>query len=243
MSNKAWFPFYVGDYLSGTLTFTTEEHGAYILLLLHYWSNQGPITSDPRELKNICKLSKHKFSKSCALILKKFSLQNGKYFHVRMDREIAKAVELSNKRAAAGKAGGEANAQANDKQLPTQSQSQSHKDTTTRGTRLAEGWQPNPELLAWATTERPDLDITNTINSFCDYWQSKAGKDGVKIKWDLVFRNWVRNERNRHGTNRQASNGTGKQTLSERHAAARESAVNDYLEAESLGSEVVGSDG
>lgn len=124
MSSKAWFPFYVGDYLADTQMFTTEQHGAYILLLAHYWSNQGPITSNPTELQNIMGLSKYNFSKNSPLILKKFTLQNEKYLHKRMDREIAKAVDISNKKAKAGKVGGLAKAKASVKQLPTQSQPQ-----------------------------------------------------------------------------------------------------------------------
>ena len=239
MSSKAWFPLYVGDILADTMDFEADEFGAYMFLLLHYWSKQGPITSKPSDLRKICRLSPHRFTKISSKILQKFILKNGKYLHNRMDREIAKAVEISNKRAEAGRAGGVANAQASAKQLPTQPQP--HKDTTTRGARLAEGWLPDPELFKWAVKERPDLDITKTVESFRDYWHSVSGAKGVRIKWELVFRNWVRNQRN--GTSGQKGNGTRKQTLSERHAAARESAVNDYIAATCIGGEVVGSDG
>lgn len=64
-----------------------------------------------------------------------------------------------------------------------------------KGTRLPEDWQPTPELTAWAKGQRPDLNITQTVERFRDYWTAKPGKDGVKLKWDATFRNWVRNEK------------------------------------------------
>ena len=62
------------------------------------------------------------------------------------------------------------------------------------GSRLAPDWQPDEKLMAWATKERPDLDITKTIESFIDYWIAKTGQAATKLDWDATFRNWVRKE-------------------------------------------------
>lgn len=65
-----------------------------------------------------------------------------------------------------------------------------------RGTRLPQDWLPDDSLKAWASNERPDLDMPSTVESFRDYWSAKAGKDATKTDWDATFRNWVRNQRN-----------------------------------------------
>lgn len=64
-----------------------------------------------------------------------------------------------------------------------------------RGSRLQPDWEPDPTLLAWASNERPDLDIAAVVEGFRDFWIAKPGKDGTKLDWPATFRNWVRNQR------------------------------------------------
>ena len=144
MSKRPWFPFDVADFTMDTLTMTAEEVGAYILLLNYYWNNQGPITTDRRELMKVCRLSPHVFAKNFTKISQKFAEIDGKYFNKRMDAEIAKANDITKKRVNSGSVGGVANAIAKGKHLPTQLQSQlqSHKekresDARSRASRLS----------------------------------------------------------------------------------------------------------
>ena len=68
MANKVdiWMPLYVADYLSATSRLTTEQHGAYLLLLMDYWKNGAPPNNDA-VLAQITKLSPNAWSNACLL--------------------------------------------------------------------------------------------------------------------------------------------------------------------------------
>jgi uncharacterized protein YdaU (DUF1376 family) len=51
-----YMPFFVGDYLKETRRLTTEEHGAYVLLILEYWAKGGNLPDDDAQLARIAGL-------------------------------------------------------------------------------------------------------------------------------------------------------------------------------------------
>ena len=71
----------------------------------------------------------------------------------------------------------------------------SPKKSSSKATRLANDWQPDEVLMAWAKSERPDLNLKLTVETFRDYWCARAGKDATKADWSATFRNWVRREK------------------------------------------------
>ena len=45
---RAWMPLYVGDYLRDTRDLNTLQHGAYLLLIMHYWQHDVLPADDAR---------------------------------------------------------------------------------------------------------------------------------------------------------------------------------------------------
>ncbi len=87
-----WMPFYIGDYLADTMHLTTQQHGAYLLLLLAYWRNQGPLRDDDAELASICRLSLSDWSASRTIIARFFEIENNLWVQKRADSELLKAI-------------------------------------------------------------------------------------------------------------------------------------------------------
>jgi hypothetical protein len=61
-----------------------------------------------------------------------------------------------------------------------------------RGSRLAADWAPSEADLAFAATERPDLNAATEAAAFRDFWHAKPGADGRKVDWSATWRNWIR---------------------------------------------------
>lgn len=98
-----WMPHYIGDYISSTMHLSNEEHGAYLMLRMHYWKNGGPIKNDKILLKNITKLSSKKLENILAFFIEK----DGVLCHEKLDvhlKEAAENLEKQKKRTAAATA-------------------------------------------------------------------------------------------------------------------------------------------
>ncbi len=95
-------PLYVADYLGDTGDLSTLEHGAYMLLIMHYWQRRG-LPKDDEKLARICRLDTESFAKAKLSIIPLFGKA---WVHDRIDEELALADEKHAKRIAAGKKGG-----------------------------------------------------------------------------------------------------------------------------------------
>jgi hypothetical protein len=71
-------------------------------------------------------------------------------------------------------------------------------------TRIPEGWQPSPDLIAYAEKELPNVDTAKLAESFTDYWQAAAGAKARKLDWDATWRTWVRRSCDRYPTKAQS---------------------------------------
>lgn len=70
--------------------------------------------------------------------------------------------------------------------------------TEHRGTRLSEDWEPGDDGIEYARNlGLSDETINECFHAFMRYWLAKAGAAGRKVRWDLTWHTWVRNERDR----------------------------------------------
>jgi uncharacterized protein YdaU (DUF1376 family) len=95
MTNKTdiWMPLYVADYLSSTTRLTTEQHGAYLLLIIDYWKS-GRLPDDDSILANVTRLSMDAWAKHRGVLQGFFEVSNGEWIHSRIEKEIEKSGDL-----------------------------------------------------------------------------------------------------------------------------------------------------
>lgn len=84
-------PLFIGDYVSKTMHLTTEQHGAYLLLLMAYWKNQGPIHEE--NIQPICRLNGDSWPSTFTALRSFFSVDEDTklWTHGRVEEELKKA--------------------------------------------------------------------------------------------------------------------------------------------------------
>lgn len=110
MSKKtdAWMPLWIGDYLADTQHLTRDEHGAYLLMLMTYWRNGGPLPDDDRRLAAIVKASPKEWKALRPVMAEFFNVANGVWTQKRVDSELMDSAERSEKAASRAKKAAEA---------------------------------------------------------------------------------------------------------------------------------------
>lgn len=103
---RPWMPLYVGDYLADTGHLTTTQHGAYMLLIMHYWRTGG-IPNDDKQLSKITKMNLKIWVEYRPIIQDLFYEMDGDpWKHKRIEAELFRMVSISEKRKQAGAIGG-----------------------------------------------------------------------------------------------------------------------------------------
>lgn len=95
-------PLYIADYLADTGHLTAAEHGAYLLLIMHYW-RMGSLPTDEVRLARIARMNADEWAVAMPSIASFFT--DG-WKHGRIELELKKSADSYDKRAAAGRKGG-----------------------------------------------------------------------------------------------------------------------------------------
>ena len=95
-----WMPIYWGDYAKDTGHLSAVHHGAYLMLLKHYWVTGAPLPADDAQLWRIaCADSLAHWRKIKGVVLAFFEEEDGMLRHGRVDHELANAQGNAERRA------------------------------------------------------------------------------------------------------------------------------------------------
>lgn len=185
--SSAWMPLYIGDYLGDTQRLTTEQHGAYLLLILDYWRN-GPAPDDDAVLQQITKLERAAWKKHRPALARLFQITDGEWRHKRIDKELAEAEANAERRSSKAKAAAQArwgdspkdatgNAPSMPQALPVECPPQSPSPKS-----KVDANASTPEL---ALVEEPEGDNLKPEH-FVEAWNDLAGRLGRPRIRDLT---------------------------------------------------------
>lgn len=171
-----WMPLYVADYLGDTGHLSTVEHGAYLLLMMHYWQH-GALPDDDRKLSRICRMTPDEWADIRDTISEFF---DPGWVHKRIDAELEKAEDVISKRRAAGKAGaiarygkGKASAIANAKASAIANAKRSPKQTDQQTDSQSQSQSQSPSS---PSKEGSEKDISSEFARWYAAYPRKEGK-------------------------------------------------------------------
>ena len=96
MSSPAYLPLFGNDYLADTRHLTTEEHGAYLLLMMAAWRQEDcGLPLDDKKLSRIAGLSTRKWGQIRSTILEFWQVENGRIYQRRLLKERGYALQKS----------------------------------------------------------------------------------------------------------------------------------------------------
>ncbi|MEP1495075.1 DUF1376 domain-containing protein [Pseudophaeobacter sp.] len=214
MSKAPSMPMYWDAYLADTTHLTTEEHGAYMLLLGAMWRRNGWVPDDDRDNARILGLTVGKWRKIKARLSDFLMFQGGEISQKKLLETWEKTQEKIEKNRSNGAKGGRpkvsknkglekanASVSVNPNQTIPEPEPEIKREAKAspkkRGSRLPQDWALPVAWGNWALGEGwPEPAVRSEADKFRDYWHSVAGQKGVKLDWLATWRNWMRNSKN-----------------------------------------------
>ena len=101
MKPDIFMPLYIGDYLRDTLGLSRADHGSYLLLIMAYWANGGPLHDDDDYLREVARCDRQDWARCRGLMLRFFTKGDGVWRHKRVDEELEAACSRTGKASSA----------------------------------------------------------------------------------------------------------------------------------------------
>lgn len=174
MAALPYMQLYVADYLADTPHLTTEEHGAYLLLLFSYWQTGKPLRVD--RLAHTSRLSNERWTIVERTLNEFFKEVDGVWIHIRVEKDLEKVAAKSGKNSEAGKASAAARALAK----------QQLERLASEGNSANVGTSVERPLNERSTIEDTDTDIDTDLH------QKNLAKFDQKSAFDIFWKLYPR---------------------------------------------------
>lgn len=216
MSKAPSMPMYWDAYLADTTHLTTEEHGAYMLLLAAMWRRNGAVPDDDKDNARILGLTPAKWRKvkaRLAATISGFRIESGLITQEKLQKTWENTQEKIDKNRANGAKGGRAAARDNkDLAQANATNSQERKASIPepepepvkkkeasaslqkkpqRAVSIPDNWVPSDANIDYALSKQlTQEEIQHEADRFRDHHLAK----GTTFKnWDAGWRTWIGN--------------------------------------------------
>lgn len=98
-------PLYVGEYLADTMELNAEQHGAYLLMLMHAWKSDGRLPGESARLCQIARMTPQQWARNEPILREFFICAAESWTHKRVLDELNRAKDMVAKKSAAGRLG------------------------------------------------------------------------------------------------------------------------------------------
>jgi uncharacterized protein YdaU (DUF1376 family) len=186
-----FMPLMVGDYLKDTGHLTTEQHGAYLLLLMAYWARGGALVVDDARLAATARLTPQQWAKHKAVLAEFFVERDGHWVNKRSEVEIKRAHEKMEAKARAGATGANARWQTDGNRIATALRPHKKRNGKTDADAMAKRC-PSPSPSHKVSQERGEtLARPPEISDFDRFWEAyphQAGdpETGAIAAWESL---------------------------------------------------------
>lgn len=219
-SVSLWWPRYVGDYQRKTAHLSLTEHGAYTLLLDHYYATGSPIPANASVLHRICRAFADEEKAAVQDVLDQFFiLKEDGYHNKTADEQLLKRGDITEKRKKAAEkrhANAGANAGANaststststpiEKKEDKSSFQKNDEPSTTQMPKLIFDEKPGAKNVKRKSTLKDDWKPNDNHRAKCAERGIDAGKlceefrnyhlarGNLFADWDRAFFTWIGN--------------------------------------------------
>ena len=166
---RHWMPIYWGDYTKKTQHLSTLEHGAYLLLIAHYWNTGEPIADNDEVLRRITRTTTKQWKMIASTIRGFFIIEDGLMRHQRVESELQTALGVST-------------SQSSKAELRWNKHKKQQQELC-RGNAVA-----MPITVTVTTKEKNPLTPKGDFDAFWQSYPSKVGKDKAKVKYQAALK-------------------------------------------------------
>lgn len=242
MAALPYMQLYVADYLADTMHLTTEEHGAYLLLIFNYWQTGKPIPVS--RLSRITRLSNERWTDVERSLGEFFNERENEWVHDRIERDLEAVRATQEQRIAAGKASAEArkqsaksrpkasrNARSTPVEIPLNENATNieekrrdtdkelHTHTAQTKFSLHDAWEPDPQTFTAVLFRNGMANQTfeaDQLLEFRSYWISRPDDLKTQAQWEHALAQQLKRQARTQQANGGTPNETGRRTAQSR---------------------------